>query len=278
MKKIILFCLVILTFAACKKGDNPKVVIPPDTIKKTPPDTVFTKPDTMLVSAMISGNLVSRFQYDSNKRLVQEVDSQTYSVGEITTTSKFNYDAHGNLIRREVSDMDGDTVWTVTYNNGLPVSAAYVASSVWGDHYNSSLKYKVVNNHISEIDGAIYPSDLVIKLTYSGNNITGISATGTHFNSVADYSYGLKNSPFAASRFKWFLFPDWLPLTEYEMYGQQYPVNMFNQNDLESLSVSSNPASSFTFTNQYNSSGYPTQVIQTSGSGKSRTITFQYTK
>jgi len=289
MKKIILFGLLILAFASCKKNSMSKIAAPLDTIKKTPPDTLVASADTMLVSAMMSDGNTSRFQYDSNNRLAQEIDSGFYvysysinsSVGNVTLTSTFGYDAQGNLIKREISDKYGDTVYNITYVNGQPTSATYIASlpGTTQPNITGTIKYTVTNNKVTEIDGSVYPQNLKVQLTYSGNNIASISVNGTNAAPLVNYSYGTNKSPFAASRFKWFLFPDCLPLTESNFFGQEYPVNMFNQNEVESLSVPSNSGISITFTNQYNALGYPTQVSSTKTIYNSAgSATYQYIK
>ena len=74
------------------------LLIPPDTAKKTKLDTVVTNTDTLLVSAIISDQNVSHFQYDGNKRLVHETDSGRFDSGNETVNSSFAYDTQGNLI------------------------------------------------------------------------------------------------------------------------------------------------------------------------------------
>jgi YD repeat-containing protein len=279
MKKISLFCLLIFAFASCKKTSVSKMVTPPDTVKKTKPDTVVTTTDTLLVSAVIGSHNISRFQYDANKRLVSETDSGTFDAGNITVSSSFSYDSQGNLIKREVSSKNCDTVYNITYVNGLPTSASYIASFPGTTYPNitGTIKYTVTNNKVTEIDGSVYPSNLKVQITYSGNNIASISVNGTFANPLVNYTYGTKNSPYAASRFKWFLFPDCLPLTEWIFYRQEYPVNMFNKNDVESFSTSGAPQFSVTFTNQYDASGYPTQIISSKTIyDPSASVTYQY--
>lgn len=272
MKEIIIFCCVIVAFAGCKKSGLSAI--------KRPQDTVAAKKDTLLVSAVIGELGTSRFQYDGDKRLISETDSGTFDLGNMTMLSSFEYDADGNLIKRHVSTSFADTVYNITYVNGQPVSATYDASrpGVAGSDVTGTITYTVTNNKVTEIDCSGYTPNLQIKLSYSGNNIASIKANGTFADSLVNYNYGTKQSPFASSRFKWFLFPDWLPLTEGNFYRFAYPVNMFNENDVESFSTSRDPNSSSTFTNSYNISGYPTQVVGSSQLHPNQTIVYQYTK
>jgi hypothetical protein len=263
----------------CKKNIVNKIKLPQDTIAKHP-DTVASGTDTLLVSAVIMGNNISHFQYDDKNRLIHEVDSASLHNGEVTTNSFFSYDAQGNLTKREISDKYGDTVYNIAYANGTPVSADYIASfpGTANPDIKGTIKYTVTNNKVTEIDGSVYPSDLKIKITYNGNNIASISVNGSFADPVVNYKYGSKKSPYAASRFKWFLFPDVLPLVEWPFDGYEYPVNLFNQNDLESLSAPGRSASAITFTNQYNNSGYPMQIIGKTGSSPQEIAIYHYDK
>jgi hypothetical protein len=274
MKKTAIFCLLLMAFAGCRKSGISKISTSLDTLAKTP-DTLAINKDTLFVSAMISARNISRFQYDGNKRLVAETDSGTFDYGNDTVKSFFGYDTQGNLIRREISGKYGDTVYNITYVNGQPTSATYLASLAGtAFHIAGTIKYTVTNNKVTEIDGSVYPAKLKLQITYSGDNVASISVNGGSFaDPLVNYNYGTKKSPYAASAFKWFLFPDWLPLVEWRsLFHPEYPVNMFNQNDLESLSAPAR-SDSIKFTNQYNTSGYPTKIV-----ANGVAVTYQYIK
>jgi YD repeat-containing protein len=265
MKRTGIFCLLLLALASCRKDST--------TTTNTVENPLIPSANTMLVSSMTTHGYVSRFQYDSSNRLVAETDSGVFDNGTETLSSTFGYDNQGNLTKREISGKDGDTTYNITYVNGQPTSATFVAniiaSAITTPHtITGTITYTVANNKVTEIDGAVYPTSQKLKITYSGNNVASIIANGAFDNAVFSYTYGTNKSPFAASAFKWFLFPDFLPQPEeLTIFRFGFPVNMYNQNEVDSFSTGG------AFTNQYNTLGYPTQIV-----ANGATATYQYIK
>lgn len=143
---------------------------------------------------------VYNLNYDGNKRLI------SFGTADKLDTTRFTYDASGNIIKIENRDVNFYSTFTYTYSNGIPVSGTFktvqrVAGEPESVQQDDVITYTVVNNQVTKIHQhmKVDPADLDILLTYhsSGNLAKAeIQSDGEAYS--VSYTYGTKKPAFPA--------------------------------------------------------------------------------
>jgi YD repeat-containing protein len=146
-----------------------------------------------------NGNtLVYNLKYDANKRLI------SFGTADKLDTTRFTYDASGNVIKIEIRDVNYYSTFTYAYNNGIPVSGTFktiqkVAGEPESVQQDDVITYTVVNNQVTKIHQhmKVDPADLDINLTYhSSGNLAKAEIQSDGEAYAVSYTYGTKKPAF----------------------------------------------------------------------------------
>ncbi|CAN5222797.1 hypothetical protein BH09BAC6_BH09BAC6_09310 [soil metagenome] len=185
MKKHLFALLIILSVIACKKSPvaNPlnagaKLLL---AIEK---DVNPAGTDTVLVK---------KYSYDSNNRLIQEVQSVPGT--QFPYTTKYDYDSEGNLKAAYLYNATSPSL-VYTNANGKPVASFLNVQTI-----DTAGTYTITNNKVT---AAKYGSGYRYAIGYAGDNYTVITFTQNSYVITRTFTYGNKKSPFYIGGFKWF--------------------------------------------------------------------------
>jgi hypothetical protein len=189
MKKLFLLAGIAVTLisTSCKK----------DKVDNNPGGGGNTKLLTKVTNTEAGVVTVHNLAYDPNKRLKSIVSTDNKE------SIVFSYDGTGNLVKIEQKDETFKSVYTYTYNNGIPVSGAFKSYEIHDGGQedlieDDELTYTVTNEQVSNIHMKMKLSgnqEVDFKMTYANGNLTEVETPGTNIY-TATFAYGTKKPMF----------------------------------------------------------------------------------